>query len=130
MGGADHQRHRLGLHLPDAAMLAGVLLVGAVHQDVPEFVGERLDLRGGVHVLPDRDRLRRVVRHTVGAVDHALVRHPQHGEPAILNQLGQTVPQPDRCFAFQQLRCRWFRDRVTGSLRGVPHVGGLGGNHF
>lgn len=51
MGGADHQRDRFRLDLPDAAMLTRLVVVGTVQQDVAEFVGERFHLRGRVHVL-------------------------------------------------------------------------------
>ena len=48
MRGADHQRNRFGLHLTDAAMLAGLLILGVMHQHMRQLMhqgGDLIDLR-------------------------------------------------------------------------------------
>ena len=130
MCGADHQRDRLGFHLTDPAMPTGLLGVGAVQQNVAEFVREGLDLRGRVHVLPHRHRLRGVIGHAVRAVDHPLVRHLPHREPGSLDLRDQALPQPGGRFAFQQPRCRWLGYRVTGGLARVPHIRRADADHL
>ena len=99
---SHHQRDRIRLHLTDSAMPRRVGIVRAVQEDVGEFVYESLHLGGVGHVLPHRHRLRTEISEAIGAVDHALVRHPHHGEPLRLNLSGDALPKIIGCFTFQQ----------------------------
>ncbi|MPM19448.1 hypothetical protein SDC9_65872 [bioreactor metagenome] len=127
--GTNHQRDGLGFDLADAAMLPRLVVVGIVHHNVRQLVREGLDLRGRVHVRPDRDRARLVVGDAVRAEDHAIVLHAQHLEPGHANLPRQPLPEPRRRFTFQQRRRGRDREWFAVGLRGVPHIRGACADH-
>jgi len=118
----DHQRHGLGLDLTDPTMPAGLLLIGAVHEDVGELVALGLHLRGVVHVRAHRDLASLEVRQPVRAADHALVRHPQQLEPLRPDPLRQPLPESFRRLPGEQPRFRFRREGVAGGLGDIPDV--------
>ncbi len=77
-----------------------------VEEDVRKLVHEGLYLCRFGHVLPHRHGLRTEVGEAVRAMNHALMRHPQHREPLRLHQPRDALPKPDRRFTFQEPRRR------------------------
>src|SRR5699024_11511185 len=63
-------------------------------------------------------------------VDQPLVLDQAQLEPCRIDLPGEAVPEPCRCFSFEQLRGWGFGDRVTSRLRHIPDVGGLGPDHL
>ena len=131
--GADHERDRLGFDLGDPAVQGRVgsdlgrqgVLGRGVEQDVAEFVGERLDLGGVVHVHADRDLAGEEVGQAVGAADRRGRGDQAELEAGGGDLVGQPVPQPGRCLALEQCRAGEFGDRVAVGLGDVPDVGRL-----
>ena len=109
--GADHERDRLGFHLGDPAVQGRVgsdlgrqgVLARRVEQDVAEFVGERLDLGGVVHVHADRDLAGEEVGQAVGAADRRGRGDQPQLEAGGGDLVGEPVPQPGGCLALEQV---------------------------
>jgi hypothetical protein len=91
LGGADHQRKGLRLDFTDAAVALPVGVVGVVQHDVPQLVGQRLDLRGVVHVGAHRHHAGGVVGLSIGAANRDGVRHVDDGEASGLDLLDQPL---------------------------------------
>ena len=86
VGTGDHVGDRLGLHLPQPTT-AAILPVGA-DQDVPQFVGQRLDRLRVVHIGPDPHHTLVVQGESVrGATVTAF-----QPEPSLSDQGGEAVP--------------------------------------
>ena len=78
-----------------------ISIVRAVQQDVGELVHEGLHLCRLGHVLPHRHRPRTEIGEAVRTVDHALMRHPHHGESLRFHEMCDAIPEPVGRFAFQ-----------------------------